>query len=345
MAVNLNNIEPQRPLVGELVSETSDFIADLTGQVQGGFSALDLAHDRFNSGAISVLGMSSCLSVVIGPVRALHGVKQIKLSQQLKDNWGEIHGYLKTAQGGIQTVAGAAFIPAAALITALFFTSSKVMIVAARVLSVIGGALLAVVSAISMIASSFSLYHAVLIRRIIETATENLTPEEALVAVRAEIVSERFHFERALGADLVEEILVAEPEKAQEVLDKAISAASKEIGLQALNIFLYTSAIVLTIAALAISGPFAPIIIAAIGTVLGLAFLVLDLQGMSEEMSNPVGKLDTAWVYLSAIFSAALIVGAFLVESNPYVIAIIAFMALLLVLVHVACMIRVHSAE
>ncbi|NGX45564.1 MAG: hypothetical protein K940chlam2_00719, partial [Chlamydiae bacterium] len=187
------------PDISELASETSELIVDLTGQVQGGFSPLDLAHDRLNSSALTVLGMSSSLNIFMGPVRILHGVKEMKLSQQLKDYWGEVQGYLKAVQGGFQTAAGAAYLPASALLTALFFTTCKVMSVAANVLTAIGGGLLAAVSAVQMIVYSIALHHALNIRKLVQKALEENSPQEALKVVQDEVAVESFNFERALG--------------------------------------------------------------------------------------------------------------------------------------------------
>nr|NGX45623.1 hypothetical protein [Chlamydiota bacterium] len=159
-----------------------------------------------------------------------------------------------------------------------------------------------------------------------------------------EVEVERFNFERALGAKLVEEIMSAGPDEAQLVLDKVLSASRKEIASQVLNIFVSVAAIVLTIAAFTFSGPLAPIILGAVGTALGMLYLVIDLKSMSGEMNSPIGKYDAIWVYASALFSALLVTMALLVATNPYVVAIIAVTALLILIVHVACMVRVHSA-
>jgi hypothetical protein len=229
-------------------------------------------------------------------------------------------------------------------LTALFFTASKVMMVASNVLTAVGGALLAIGSAIQMIGSSINLYHAVNIRRTLEAALENNTPQEALEIIQETMGAERFNFERALGLELVEKIIEAEPEQAQEVLKKALSAAAVQMGKVALDLFLSFAAILLTAAAFAFTGPMAPIILGAIGTALGMVFLVLDLQSMVGEMNSPVGKYDSIWVYASAVFSAALVAISLLIATNPLVIVIIGVMSALLLFVHVACMIRIHSA-
>lgn len=331
------------PLFSEMTYYASGFAMNLTGEVQGGFSIPGSLQERLNSKALNILGMSSCLNLFTGPMGIHHGVRQINLSQKLKDYWGEVQGYLKALQGGAQTVAGAAYLPASMLIGALIFTSSKVMTVAAEVLTGIGGVFLAIGSAFQMLESSINLYHGAQLRKRVQSLIQNNGPESALKTLQDEMTNEGPKFERSLGEKATQKILEAGPEQAQEILEQALKALTKQISQRAIEAVLSFAAIALTVATFIITGGTAPLILGVIGTVLGLMFLALDVQNMSEQMNAPIGQLDKVWVFMSTGFSALLIAAAIITATHPLVIVIIALTAAMLLFVHLACLQRIYS--
>ncbi len=172
-------------LLGPLVLNGAEVIADFSGHVRQTFSSYHQVYGTENPAALAALGLTTGFSLVSGSLSVRSAIQEIKTAEKISDTVGKTLGNLKIARGVAQASGGAIFIPVRALSIAALFTSSKVISTMAGVLGSIGSACFNVVSILAAIGIGIRLNEQRQFREELDSILQNPNLPEIERPVRA----------------------------------------------------------------------------------------------------------------------------------------------------------------
>lgn len=326
---------------GGLTTATCDLVMDLTGPVQGCYNALSMEDFKASSTAQTVLGFTSCLTAITGPLLIHHGVEEIHVSHALKDFWGEVYGYIQTAYGSLTTTAGiGCMIPATGISLALLCTTCTTAAVAGQILLQVGAGIFGIASLLQVCKSVISF------REIWEChcKLKDLSPEDALTLLQNEIEDPALlrQWQRMSSVELMEKIRTATPVQAKALIREMRWELTKSLILEALNMVLGLISIGLTVAGY-FAGGYALVIA---GTVLGIISVLFDIGAFVDAASSEnIALLEKPWFYISAILTVIVMGATLYFTPIGWVMAAVAVAALIMLTAHLICILRIHLAE
>lgn len=350
MSVELNT-SSESTLLGDVASNCLNFTMDLTGQVQGGFEMTSALQQKFGYLSLKIFGASSCLNLVSGPISAARGYTEFRLGERLKDWLGQLMGWLKCVQGGLQTFAGALFIPATGLAIALDFTVSKIVKIASKVFGHAGSIALSIGSLLMTVVSTLSLVEQIgMRRRIYEILDQTAIPLDQRQSRVIEMLREigatakgESQLARLFDQKVIKQIQTASKEETHRVVLECLRNQNRNIALLVFYISLGVIGALLTVLSLVFTAGASAFVIAILGSGLSLIWLILDVYFIKESFaSNERGKMDKPWLLFSALFYLVLTgLGLFFCSSMWATITTV-IMGLILLLTHLVCYVRMN---
>ena len=342
------------PLLGGAASSCLNFTMDLTGQVQGGFETTSALQEKFGYVSLKIFGITSCFNALTGPIAAASGYEESQLSQKVKDLNGEVMGWLKVVQGGLQTMAGLLFLPATIIAIALYFTVSKALKVASKILGRGSSLVLTIGSILLLIGSAISLKERMEMNGKMNhlLAQQNIPTDERYQKVlemlqemgttqKGEIVLTRIFGKKGMRI-----LASVERDKTREVVEKCLTINHKQTALAIFYMAIEVIGSVLTILSFIFTIGAPALVIAVIGSLLSLIWLISDLDLMARAFKeNEKGKFDKAWMVFSTFLCSGLVALALIFCSTGWSMLISLIMGCILLIAHLVCFARMNMAS
>ncbi len=333
----------KKPLFGNLSLSGVDLVMDSSSFARSLISSIDATTQRADPPSFSALGLTTVFSLVGGAVALHDGLHDKALMEKIKDYTGKIFSYLKCARAGIQTVAGALYIPVRGLSVGAYMSGSKLLGNLSGLLGQIGSGLFSGVGLLVSISTfmeidEFSTFAARLdyVAKRASGKSEQGKAEACLAFLKGKLAlsaeeqaspdrkaileGKRSILCRLLTPELVQRIESATAHDALEIQALVSDQNAQAIFAASATFFLCILGIAATVIALATSSPTAVLVSTSINTFTALCSFVSSLLKVKEALQHSTtGRYDgTLLLALSAVCALAVTLTPLLPEEQLF---------------------------
>jgi hypothetical protein len=175
--------EQDQPLISPLALGTAALLSDFSGKVRNATRLSNLMLGREQPLALLPMSVTSTFGLLLGPLTTKNSWKELQLSKKIGDTFGKRVSLFRCMGGVAEGISGLIYIPLRGLNLAMYYTTSKGVHLAGRILGISALATGVVPAFFNAVSSALRIHRLLSFRKQLFSAP----PEEVVESLRKDL--------------------------------------------------------------------------------------------------------------------------------------------------------------